>query len=337
MLTASPGRSRSRTRRRASRVRLGTGEPQAHDQHVGVVPPAAPRLAVARVGAERGAHTRDLVRGDRRAGARSSRTARPCRRRRRRQARRPAVRPRPIRSSSPAGGPTTTRSWPRASRSLRRQSVSVVRSSDPSTMRTVETLRPEQRGPDLVEGLERDVHHAVRARTSRRDGPWRRRRRRASPPCGRWCRRRRAPWHGPGSWASLIGACLHVPQLEHAQQRSSCGNSSSPEAPVDVVREHRETERRARLLRVEAEAVRDHADLGARGPQPVDERLEGRVERHLARAAARRSASAPRQQVPLVEQADPAADRRPPRTRRRRPASRAGRTPRAGARRRRRC
>ena len=148
-----------------------------------------------------------------------------------------------------------------------------------------------------------------RRRAPRRERrPWRTRRRRAARPCDRSCRRRRAPSSCPRWRASLIGACLHTPHVEHGQQRSSCGNTSSTGREVDGVREHGHPQRRAHLVDVEPEPVRHHRDLGSGGPQRGDERLEPGIERHLARDRPQRAPRRRGSGAPLVEHALAAPD-----------------------------
>ena len=63
-----------------------------------------------------------------------------------------------------------------------------------------------------------------------------------------------------------------------------------------------------RVFDVEAEAVGHHRELGARGPQRVDQRTDAGIERHLRRDGAQRGFVA-LHQLPLVEDALPAVDR----------------------------
>ena len=111
----------------------------------------------------------------------------------------------------------------------------------------------------------------------------------------------------PRYCASLIGACLHMPHVEHGQQRSSCGKSSSPVAKSTAFVSTSSAERRTRVVDVEAEPVGHHGELGARGPQVVDERPEAGVERDLGGDRTQRRLVA-LDQRPLVEHALPAAD-----------------------------
>ena len=219
----------------ASSISTATGRarrPQADHEHVGIVPrPGAGRGRG--IAAERGPYAPHLVGRDRRARSRSSRRAPRSRTCRRRPACRPRGRPRPTARSRRRGDRRARPRGPRPRRSAITASVSGVTSSDPTAMRTPGAYGPAgwsgtSIGPHVGQGGERDERHALACAPRRRACPSRTRRRRAARPCSRSRRRPRARSCDPGSCASLIGACLHVPQLEQAQQRSSWGNSSRP-------------------------------------------------------------------------------------------------------------
>ena len=130
-----------------------------------------------------------------------------------------------------------------------------------------------------------------------------------APPCSRSRRHRPAPWSGPTYVASLIGACLHTPQLEQAQQRSSCGNSRRPVAPVDARWSAAATPSSAATSsHVEAEAVGHDRHLGAGGVQRVDAAAAASGSSGTSSATARSARLVVREQVPLVEEALAAAD-----------------------------
>ena len=163
MFAASDGSGSVREPRVEHLVReLRARQAQAHHEHVRVVPLAGAGRGLG-VGAQRGAHAGDLVGGDRRAGAGPAEQHAGRRSRRSRPTRRRGARPRPTPAVSPAGGPTSTTSAPRATRSSRTASVRAVRSSDPSTTLTPGRLRA---GPV-------PVRPAPRPRAA---GPWPRRR-----------------------------------------------------------------------------------------------------------------------------------------------------------------
>ena len=233
------------------------GQPQAHHQHVGVVPACARRPRSRRRCRARPARPRTLLAAiDAPVPVQQNSTPVVALARRHQLAdRAPDLGP----LARPAAATTVvaTRLEVGAHRVGERGALVGARTRPSSEQRSGGVRRRR--------GFERDARRRRTRRTTTRARPWRTRRRRAAPPCGRWRRRRSAPSSGPRCCASLIGACLHVPHDEHGQQRSSWGNRSSRGREVDRVGEHVEPERRARVVHVEAEAVGHHRELGARG------------------------------------------------------------------------